>query len=173
MSGGHATYGGIHTFIAHDESKPSSVPESEHHLLGVQGYFDVGLEGADDFLKIKKFFDEPGLTLVNMEPDDELTGNIPQEVKSIHNQSTYIIYVANPDKVGRPSTQKENFEEVRSANAGADIPIAKIMLPEVPFTVKWYNPSTGEWTTPRAIDGGTTQMSAPGPGDWVLLIQKS
>ncbi len=173
LSGGHATYGGIHTFISHDEKNLPSVPVEEQHLLGVQGYFDVGLEGADDFLNINRFFSESGLTLVKMQPDDSLVGNIPQQLKCIRNDSTYIIYLANPDQIGRPTTQKEKFDDIRTANVSTDIPGVSIALPELQFTIKWFNPSTGEWSEPGTVNGGVSKINAPGPGDWVLLIQRS
>lgn len=87
LSGGHATYGGIHTYISYDEKDRERVPDANMHLLGVQGYYDAGMTGADDFQYIAKFFTESGLNLVGMEPNDNLVGGEPQKFKCIHNDS--------------------------------------------------------------------------------------
>lgn len=160
LSGGHATYGGINTYV----------PFEKDNLKGMQGYFDVGLTGGDDFKYISKFFNETGLTLVNMLPDDNLIGNEPQQFKCIHNDSVYIIYLANPDKIGKPEIPVSKSTEIRLANESSKIPIVTINLPENKFSVKWYNPSTGLWLEADTIKGGLSELKAPDSGDWILLL---
>lgn len=162
LSGGHATYGGIKTYELY----------SNDSLRGVQGYFDVALEGGNDFRYIHKFFSESGLDLVNMIPDDGLTGNDPQRYKCIHNDSVYIIYLANPDHVGQPETKLNENSELRSANVSSNIPGVTIDLPQYQFNVKWYNPSSGKWSDSNEITSGLTEIKASGPGDWILLLTK-
>jgi len=154
LSGGHATYGGIKTYELY----------SNDSLMGVQGYFDVALEGGNDFGYIHKFFSESGLDLVNMKPDDGLTGNDPQRFKSIHNDSTYIIYLANPDKIGQPETKQNKSVEISSVNNSSNIPRVTIDLPRNQFNVKWYNPSSGKWSDSDDIEGGLTEIKASGAG---------
>jgi prepilin-type processing-associated H-X9-DG protein len=85
LSGGHATYGGLRTYEPYDGGGGG----------GVQGYFDANRAGklaggADDFVHIHRFFADTGLTLVGMEPADELVGGEPHQVKCIGNGDTYI-----------------------------------------------------------------------------------
>ena len=68
LSGGHATYGGLKTYEAHDGGP----------TRGVQGYFDANrdgvlFQGAHDFRHIHRFFRETGVTLVGLRPDDALS----------------------------------------------------------------------------------------------------
>jgi uncharacterized protein DUF4038/uncharacterized protein DUF5060 len=163
LSGGHATYGGAHTYM----------PYEKDSLKGVQGYFDVKLKGGDSFKYISKFFIESGLTLVNMLPDDRLTGNKPQQFKCIHNNSAYIIYLANPDKIGKPEIKGDKSIEISSAKESSNIPSVAVNLPGYPFSVKWYDPSTGIWSESGTINGGLSDMKSPGPGDWILLLTKN
>lgn len=180
LSGGHATYGGIHTYISHDEEDPDRVPDDNMHLLGVQGYFDVGMTGADDFKYITSFFEDSELTLVDMEPDDALVGDdhargrqVPQRFKCIHNDSIYIVYLANPDQIADISPHQKKYELIRTARADDAVPMVSILLPDGEFSYKWYNPRTGEWEISGAINGGETKLEAPGIGDWVLLLKKN
>ncbi len=172
LSGGHATYCGIHTYAPFNDTVLYNLPEEEKHLFGVQGYYDVNIEGANDFKHITNFFEETGLTLVNMKPADELTGDIPQQVKCMHNDSIYIVYIANPDKIGRLTTSNEEGDEIRMANEAQINPKVTITLPESEFSYKWYNPTKGEWSDKSTTKGGVCELTANGPGDWVLLIVK-
>ena len=137
----------------------------------MQGYFNVGLKGADDFNNIHKFFNETGLTLVNMSPNDKIVGDSPQEFKCIHNKNEYIIYLANPETIGLPETPKINSKEIRNANENTTIPTVSVSLPIAPFSVKWFDPETGIWTETESIKGGMSNLIAPGPGDWVLYLK--
>jgi hypothetical protein len=160
LSGGHATYGGIRTYEAYDNDSTK----------GVQGYFNVGLVGAHDFKYIHKFFGEAGLTLANMQPDDKLVGNLPQQFKCIHKDSVFIVYLANPDVIGRPEIPGDKSKEISSSNENSDIPTVSIELPGIQFSVKWYDPGTGKWYGSKNINGGFSALTAPGLGDWVLLL---
>jgi hypothetical protein len=155
LSGGHATYGGLKTFIPYDGN-----------TAGVQGYFDAiaagKLEhGADDFVHIHKFFKDSDLTLVNFKPDDAIAGNKPGRFKCIHDDKTYIVYLANPDS-SKPG----------EANFSRKIENVVIRLPEKTFTVKWFNPRNGRWTERKNISGGRQKLTAPAGGDWILLITR-
>ena len=154
LSGGHATYGGLKTYEPYDGK-----------LAGVQGYFDAvaagKLErGADDFVHIHRFLTDSGLTLVNMKPDDALVGNRPERFKCIHDDKTYIIYLANPDS-NKPG----------DANVSRAVPNVVVQLPEGTFAAKWFNPRTGQWTDGGSIPGDKQTMTAPGDGDWILLLE--
>ena len=154
LSGGHATYGGLKTYEPHDGK-----------ITGVQGYFDAvtagKLErGADDFVHIHKFFADSGLTLVNMKPDDGIVGNQPGRFKCIHDNKAYIIYLANPDN-SKPG----------EADVSREIPNVTIQLPEGTFSARWFNPRTGRWTNKGNVSGNKQTLTAPGDGDWILLLK--
>ena len=154
LSGGHATYGGLKTYEPYDGN-----------TAGVQGYFDAvaadKLEhGAEDFIHIHKFFADTGLILVNMRPDDGIVGNLPGQFKCIHDDRTYIIYLANPDK-SKPG----------EANAGRIISELTIQLPEGTFEVRWFNPRTGQWTNGGYFPASMQKLTAPGDGDWIVLLE--
>ncbi|MDD4727930.1 MAG: DUF4038 domain-containing protein [Dysgonamonadaceae bacterium] len=170
LSGGHATYGGIHNYLPYEQDSVSYFPKEEWHLFGMQGYFDVGLEGADDFKYISQFFKETGYTLAGMMPDDALTGNKPQEFKCIHNDSVYIIYLANPDRSGSILPKKNEYDFFRYGNESSITPTVTVELPKHPFAFKWYDPSSGGWSNSGEIEGGKTTISAPDQGDWILLL---
>ncbi len=154
LSGGHATYGGLRTHEPYD-GKDS----------GVQGYFDAvaagKLErGADDFVHIHKFFEDSGLTLVNMRPDDAMVGDEPMRFKCIGDGNVYIIYLANPDGA-KPG----------EANVSKATPNVVVRLPKGTFAVKWFNPRSGQWTDGRSISGGRRKLTAPGGSDWIALLR--
>jgi hypothetical protein len=154
LSGGHATYGGLRTYEPYDGK-----------VSGVQGYFDAVAEGklergADDFIHIHKFFSDASLTLVNMKPDGAIVGGKPGQFKCIRDDNTYIIYLANPDK-----------SKPEEANVSLATPAVTIRLPEREFSVRWFNPRTGEWRRRTRLAGGEQKLTAPGGGDWVLLLR--
>jgi hypothetical protein len=154
LSGGHATYGGAQTYAPYDGD-----------LRGVQNYFDLArtgkLEGAHDFQNIHKFFAETKLTLVGMTPDDSLVGSNPSKYKGIHNREAHIIYLANPTG-SEPETDAE-------ADTVASV---TVRLPEASsFTVTWFDPSDGNWKHAAEVPGNEQVLTAPGPGDWLLLLQ--
>jgi|GEM_PF-158222 len=155
ISGGHATYGGLKTYEPYDGK-----------LAGVQGYFDAvaagKLErGADDFVHIHTFFSDSGLTFVNMKPDDGIVGNQPERSKCIHDNKAYIIYLANPDN-SKPG----------EANVSRTTPKVTIRLPNNRFGARWFNPRDGQWTDGDRIAGDKQTLTAPGNGDWILLLKK-
>lgn len=162
LSGGHATYGGLRTYEAYDGGP----------LRGVQGYYTANRrgvlsQGAHDYNHIHTFFKEAGITLVGMEPDDALVGNKPLEYKCIHNDDTYVIYLANPDG-----------DDPRTDNPRVKAPQVKFKLPKGSYKVKWFNPRMGEWSETALVDGGIVNTYTPpdvgriSVEDWVLLIQK-
>lgn len=173
LSGGHATYGGIHNYLPFEQDSVSYFPKEEWHLFGMQGYFDVGLEGADDFKHITQFFKETRQTLVGMTPNDALTGNKPQEFKCIHNDSVYIVYLANPDRTGDILPKKNEYNFLRSGNESSETPVVTINLPQLSFTYKWFDPTSGNWSDTGKVKGGEIKMSAPAGGDWILLLIKA
>ncbi len=129
------------------------------------GYFDAvaagKLEhGGDDFVHIHKFFDDSGLTLVGMKPNDAMVGNDPTKFKCIHDDHAYIIYLANPDGAKHGE-----------ANVRKTTPSVAVQLPDGRFTAKWFNPREGQWTDRGTIAGGKHNLRAPGRGDWILLFQ--
>ena len=155
LSGGHATYGGLKTYEPYDGN-----------TAGVQGYFDAIAKGklehgADDFVHIHKFFKDADLTLVNFKPNDAIVGNDPARFKCIHDDKTYIVYLANPDN-SKPG----------QANVSQEIANVLIQLPEDSFTIKWFNPRNGRWTNEKSVSGGKQRLTAPAGGDWILLLPK-
>ena len=153
LSGGHATYGGLRTYEPYDEK-----------VSGVQGYFDAIADGrlergADDFVHIHKFFADAGLTLVNMKPGDAIVGGEPERFKCIHDDNTYIIYLANPDG------SKPEQADVSGGTASVTI-----QLPKQEFGARWFNPRTGEWTGGGLLGGGEQELASPAEGDWILLL---
>jgi hypothetical protein len=154
LSGGQATYGGLKTYEPYDGN-----------IAGVQGYFDAvaagKLEhGADDFVHIHTFFADSGLTLVNMKPDDEIVGDQPGRFKCIHNDKAYIVYLANPDN-----------DKPGEANAAPTVPSVTIQLPGGTFSARWFDPRTAQWTDGGSVRGSKQKLTAPGEGDWILLLQ--
>ncbi len=155
FSGGHATYGGLKTYEPYDEE-----------LRGVQGYLDAVRDGklaggAADFQQIHRFFNESGLTLVGMAPDDGLAGNDPQQFKCIHNEEKFLIYLANPDGK-KPETDR----------AATTVPTVTLQLPPGLYGGRWFNPTTGEWAPAGELTGPVAKCTAPGTGDWVLVLGK-
>ena len=154
LSGGHATYGGLRTYEAYDGD-----------LSGVQGYFDsVSLgkleHGADDFVHIHKFFRDSELTLVNMKPDDALLGSEPGKSKCMSDNTTFILYLANPDN-SKPG----------EANVSRTTANVTVRLPEGAFAVRWFNPRSGQWTDEGIVSGRKQRLTAPDRGDWILLLR--
>lgn len=172
LSGGHATYGGIHTYLPYEQESVSYFPKDEWHLFGMQGYFDVKLEGANDFQYITQFFKDTGYTLAGMLPNDGLVGSKPQEFKCIHNDSVYIIYLANPDKIGEISANKNEYQFIRHGNKSTKTPKVTVDLPESSFVAKWFNPTSGIWSASDKKKGGKSTIVAPNGGDWILLLTK-
>ncbi|GAB2791382.1 hypothetical protein GCM10027275_40420 [Rhabdobacter roseus] len=174
LSGGHATYGGLNTYEPYGGQLYEG-PESrvkidyqahEGEFKGVSGYFDANQkgilhQGGHDFRHIHAFFEKTGLTLVNMKPDDALVGNDPARWKCSHQEGTYLIYLANPS--GR---------EPGTDFPGLKPPSVSLNLKKGPYTVSWFDPDSGSWVYGSTSQGGDTTLTAPGPEDWVVLIQK-
>ncbi|MEQ9442551.1 MAG: DUF5060 domain-containing protein [Cyclobacteriaceae bacterium] len=175
LSGGHATYGGLKTYLPYGGQNYSG-PESSVAVgaepyagldQGVSGYFDANRkgmlhQGAHDFRHIHTFFEHTGLTLVNMQPDDALVGDDPYQWKCAHNDDTYIIYLANPSGTA-PGTDYPN----------TTAPDVALTLPRGNFSVTWFDPDTGGWFRDNDIEGRQSlTLEAPGGEDWIVLLQR-
>lgn len=172
LSGGHATYGGLSTYEPYDGG-----------LGGVQGYYDACrsgklAEGAHDFRHIASFFRSAGLTLAGMIPDDALAGGEPLRFKAARSADgeTAIVYLANPtvyeghrpDRFGGVHTDAE-------ADAAPTPPAATLALPDGRYRLRWYGPVSGEWVSAGEllVRGAAAVLTAPGGGDWVLLVRRT
>ncbi len=173
FSGGHATYGGLRTYEAHNghdvgpsgQMKNAYIP-FEGKEKGVWGYYDANREGileqgGHDFIHIHKFFKEAGLSLVGMEPDDALVGDIPHAFKCIRDSLNTLIYLANPSG-SKPETDYPKNE----------VPTVEFEIREGGMLVKWFNPSAGTWVNGGVVDTGNQEFKAPFGGDWVLWLSK-
>jgi len=155
LSGGHATYGGLKTYEPYDGD-----------LSGVQGYYDAKaagklVGGADDFVHIHKFFRDSGLTLVEMVPDAAIVSSDPSRANCIHDETSYIVYVANPSG-DKPETD----------DASATTTAVTIKLPVGDYRTRWFQPAFGKWTEAQPVTGGQLTLATPGPGDWVLWLTR-
>lgn len=153
LSGGHATYCGTRTFEAYDGK-----------LQGIQGYYDAvhsgKLAGAQDFRNLHVFFNDSGLTLVGLEPDDAFVGNRPAYRKCTRTNDTAIIYLANPD-----GDEPEN-DDVSERVADVTIHV------DGNFVARWFDPRTGLWRGASELSAGMQTLIAPDGGDWVLLLRR-
>ena len=175
LSGGHATYGGLKTYEPYggqtyagpDRAVAVGVDPYNGEDKGVSGYFDAnhrGIlhQGAHDFRHIHAFFNTLGLTLVNMQPDDALVGDDPYRWKCAHDESTYVIYLANPGGA-EPGTDYPNTE----------VPEVALSLAKGRFSVQWFDPDTGAWYRDSTLEGGEeVSLKAPGTEDWIVLLQR-
>jgi hypothetical protein len=162
LSGGHATYGGLKTYESHDGGP----------ARGMQGYFDsnrdgVLFQGAHDFRHIHRFFQETGVTLVGLRPDDALVGADPRRFKCLRDAKTIIVYLANP-----------SGEEPETDNPGVAKPTVAIDLPKGRWNVQWFNPRTAESFKVPSLHGASKHRLTPPhddratAGDWVLLLRR-
>ena len=162
LSGGHATYGGLKTYEAHDGGP----------TRGVQGYFDANrdgvlFQGAHDFRHIHRFFQETGVTLVGLRPDDTLVGADPLRFKCSRDEKTIIVYLANP-----------SGEDPVTDNPGVTKPTVAIHLPRSTWNVQWFNPRTGGLFNGKPLSGASRHRLTPPhdgrstAGDWVLLLRQ-
>lgn len=162
LSGGHATYGGLRTYEPYDGGP----------TRGVQGYFDANRagvleQGAHDFRHVHTFFQDSGLTMAGLEPDDAFCGGKPRGWKCAHDDDTYIIYLANPSG-NDPATDVP----------GERLPKVTFSLPAGSFTSRWFNPSAGTWTDGESLAKGRHTLQPPAirgnrSGDWVLLVRRT
>jgi hypothetical protein len=162
LSGGHATYGGLKTYEAHDGG-PSR---------GVQGYFDANrdgtlFQGAHDFRHIRRFFEDANLTMVGLAPDDGLVGRNPPEFKCARDDDTILVYLANP-----------SGNDPETDNPGVKKPAVTVDLPPGVWGTRWFNPRTGDWSQGQRLTGDERhKLTAPHDdrstaGDWVLLMRQ-
>ncbi len=162
LSGGHGTYGSNRMFEAFDGTP----------LRGIHGYMDLvrtgGLEqGAHDFVFIKKFFADAGLTTVGLSPDDNFVGAEPRKFKCLRNDNTIIVYSANP-----------SGDDPRTDVPAWDPATVKMHLPDGAYRARWFDPSTGAWHEREDPISGRVALPPPPPtdlsssNDWVLLLSR-
>jgi hypothetical protein len=157
LSGGHATYGGLNTYLPHDGSGTN----------GVRGYLTAVREGAlddgaADFPRIRRFFADTGLTLAGLEPNDAMAGGDASSVKVIAGPRTAIAYLQNADG---PKPETANVRETPAA--------CRLDLPPDAWRARWYDPRTGRWIDGAVVEGGASRdFKAPFPGDAVLLLTR-
>lgn len=148
LSGGHPTYGGNRTFEPHDGDE-----------RGVRGYDDSGLVGMDDVVRIHSFFEETGISLVGLSPDAGVVAAEPERVVCCHDDRVYVAYFANPADDDPETAAVRNEPQSTSLD-----------LPAAEFAVRWYDPTTGEWTDRGRVEGGRREFTTPAGGDWVLVL---
>ncbi len=175
FSGGHATYGGLKTYDPYLGSEfegpdKNVLPRYQPHEgrdKGVTGYFDANrsgilFQGGHDFRHIHQFFQESGLNLVGMQPNDNLVGGNAFQNKCIHDESEYLIYLANPSG----DTPQNDYPKNEAATV-------TLSLPKNDFSVRWFDPDTGSWSYGSNVSGQqTTTFTAPAEGDWVLWLSR-
>src|SRR5262249_12388582 len=105
---------------------------------------------------------------VGMTPDDSLVGGDSNRWKCIHDNGTFIIYLANSDG-----------QEPANANPAAAAPTVEIQLPQGQYAARWFDPQTGRWRDVSNMTGGLQKLTAPArlgqttAGDWVLLLRRN
>lgn len=164
LSGGHPTYGGNRMFEVSDGTP----------LRGIHGYDDlvragVLQHGAKDFVQIRRFFDETGVTPVGLVPDDAFVGGDPTRWKGLRGPDVAVVYLANPSGT-----------DARTAVGGWDAPSVQVTLPAGRWTARWFDPRSGKWHDAPAVDAGAaaTKLTAPSLNkylaaeDWVLLLRR-
>jgi len=175
LSGGHATYGGLKTY---DPYLGSEFQGPDKNILlryqphtgedkGISGYFDANragilFQGGHDFRHIHQFFQESGLTLAGMQPDDGLVEGDAFQNKCIHNDSEYLVYLANPSG----DTPQSDYPK-------SEVPTVTMLLPKDTFSVRWFDPDTGSWSYGSNVLGRESIiLTAPAEGDWVLWLSR-
>jgi hypothetical protein len=143
------------------------LPYQEAEVNGVRGYYDAVRDGklaggAHDFAHIHTFFRESGLTMVGLEPNDARVGGDPQRFKCARDEMTTLVYLANPGG-NRPETD----------DVSGDTPALALHLPEGTYHARWYDPRNAAWHPGPTLPGGQQTLTAPGPGDWLLLLQEA
>lgn len=159
LSGGSATYGGLKTYEPYDGE-----------LRGVQGYLDAVKsgkleDGAHDFRFIHQFFNDTGMTLTGMRPNDAMVGYDPLLYKCIEDEEHLIIYLQNPDS-----------RNIEKANVSEETATLTIHLRRGSYKGRWFDPRTGEWheeeKTMEVVGGYERELTAPIPGDVILYLKK-
>ncbi|MEO0330586.1 MAG: putative collagen-binding domain-containing protein [Bacteroidota bacterium] len=97
-----------------------------------------------------------------MQPDDRLVGGDALRYKCIHNDTEYLVYLANPSG----TTPKSDYPK-------GTVPTITLKLPKYTFSVRWFDPDTGTWVYDSNILGTeVTKLTAPAEGDWVLWLSR-
>jgi hypothetical protein len=159
LSGGHATYGGYHTYEAHIVGE---ISKDSLDVRGIQGYYDgsAKLTGGNDFIHIHSFFREAQITLVGLMPDDGFVGNKPVYFKCMRDGKICLIYLANPDN-----------SDPKAAKASVEIASIEVSTPGA--IARWFNPESGKWSEEFPLGKGKQTLKAPYGGDWIILLQFS
>ncbi len=174
FSGGHATYGGLKTY---DPYLGAEFQGPEKNVLlryqphqgrdkGVTGYFDANragilFQGGHDFRHIHQFFQESGLTLVGMQPDDALVNGDSLRYKCIRDDANYLVYLANPSG----NTPQNDYPK-------NEAPTVAMKLPSGRLSVQWFDPDTGTWVYASDVNGNDElSLTAPAEGDWILWLK--
>lgn len=155
LSGAHPTYCGTVTFVPYDGG-----------VNGMYGYYDAAangkLVGAHDFVNIRIFFNDTGIELAGLNPDDAFVGDNPAHLKCIRDNDTTIVYLANPN-TGEPDGTSFAHQSEK--------PQVCFKL-DATHLVLWFNPRSSQWTAPITLDAGTHTLTGPAPEDWVLLMRR-
>ena len=149
LAGGHPTYGGNRTYELYDGERQ-----------GMRGYVESDLIGLDHARWIHSFFANIDGSLVGMRPDQGLVEHAT-DIICAHDTSRYLLYLANPDR-----------DEVKHASVSEDPATASITISPGRYSVRWFNPRTGEWVDGKDTAGGLVELAAPGGHDWVVLLEQ-
>ena len=105
--------------------------------------------------------------MVGMRPDDALVGGDPLRFKCARDDATILAYLANP-----------TGDDPEIDNPGVKKPTLRIDLPKGIWSVRWFNPRTGEFLDGESLNGATRHRLTPPhddrstAGDWVLLLRQ-
>ena len=129
------------------------------------GYYDACRdgklkEGAHDFNAIHQFFREANLTMVGLKPADACVGGDSMRSKCARPEEIWIGYLAIP-----------GGDDPEIDGAAESVAKVSVALSEGTFSARWYYPIDGTWSEPQPVDSHT--FKAPGPGDFILLLQRT
>ncbi|MDO6461947.1 DUF1593 domain-containing protein [Granulosicoccaceae sp. 1_MG-2023] len=157
LAGGHATYGGLETYVAGSEAGDTN---------GIIGYYDsastsVPLKGADQLRYIPQFFEQSGLTLVGFAPAQSQVHADSRDAVAASKGTTMLVYVANPDG------DSPEWDAPRSDSAAVSVTLPDGLSSA---NLRWYNVRSGEWGGETTLSGEDVTLTTPGGGDWLALI---
>lgn len=160
LAGGHATYGGLETYVAGSESGDTT---------GIIGYYDSAftskpLRGADQLVHIRRFFDEAGLTMAGFAPAQNRVHDDSRNAVAATNGAIMLVYLANPNG------DAPEWDAPRNDNAYVNVSLPDAL--DATSRVRWYNVRTGEWAGDAALQGRDVTLTSPGGGDWLALISR-
>lgn len=158
LAGGHATYGGLETYVAGSEPGDTT---------GIIGYYDsastsLPLKGADQLKYIPRFFEESGLTMVGFAPAQGRVHENSAKAVAAANGSTMLVYLANP------SGDAPEWDSPRGTSASVSVTLPDGLSSA---SLRWYNVRNGEWSVEETLAGQDVTLTTPGGGDWLALIE--